>query len=181
MKTQSSNRLWYVAIALGWLFDFLFWKKAPGINFALFATLCLLGGFYLLLADGLRPSYKSLILLPFFVFFAVMSFVRAEPMTTFLSYTLTLFVMAVLSVTYLGGNWIRYSLADYLGRLLNLLASLIARPISFAAEVRKAQAESGVEPAKRNVWPIIRGIIIALPIVAIFAALLSRVKSSAGG
>ena len=91
MKTQSSNRLWYVAIALGWLFDFLFWKKAPGINFALFATLCLLGGFYLLLADGLRPSYKSLILLPFFVFFAVMSFVRAEPMTTFLSYTLTLF------------------------------------------------------------------------------------------
>ncbi len=173
MKTQSSNRLWYVAIALGWLFDFLFWKKAPGVNFALFATLCLLGGFYLLLADGLRPSYKSLTLLPFFAFFAVMSFIRAEPMTAFLSYTLTLFVMTIFSVTYLGGNWIRYSLADYLGRSLNLLGSMIARPISFAAEVRKAQAESGIEPAKRNVWPIIRGIIIALPIVAIFAALLA--------
>jgi hypothetical protein len=173
MKTQSSNRLWYVAIALGWLFDFLFWKQAPGIIFALFATLCLLGGFYLLLADGLRPSHKSLILLPFFAFFAVMSFVRAEPMTTFLSYILTLFVMAVFSATYLGGNWIRYSLADYLGRSLNLLASMIARPISFAAEVRKVQAESGVVPVKRNIWPIIRGVIIALPIVAIFATLLA--------
>jgi len=173
MKTQSSNRLWYVAIALGWLFDFLFWKKSPGVNFALFAVLCLLGGFYLLLADGLRPSRKSLILLPFFIFFAVMSFVRAEPMTAFLSYTLTLFVMTIFAVTYLGGNWIRYSLADYLGRFLNLLGSMIARPISFAAEVRKAQAESGVGPAKRNIWPIVRGVIIALPIVAIFASLLA--------
>ena len=173
MKTQSSNRLWYVAIALGWLFDFLFWKHSNGINFALFATLCLLGGFYLLLSNGLRPSNRSLLLLPFFVFFAIMSFVRAEPMTTFLSYTLTLFVMAIFSVTYLGGNWIKYSLSDYLARFLNLLGSMLARPISFTAEVRKAQAESGVEPAKRNVWPIIRGVIIALPIVAIFAALLA--------
>lgn len=173
MKSTSSNRLWIVALLLGWLFDFLFWKQAPGVNFALFATLCLLGGFYLLLAEGLRPSSKSLILIPLFVFFAAVSFIRAEPMTTFLAYTFTLFTMMVFAVTYLGGNWIRYTLVDYFGRSFGLLASMVARPISHSAEVRKAQVESGIHPTKRNVWPIVRGIIIALPVVAIFASLLA--------
>lgn len=173
MKPTSSNRLWYVAIALGWLFDLLFWKQAPGVNFALFVTLCLLGGFYLLLADGLRPSTQSLVLIPFIVFFSIISFVRAEPMTTFLAITLTLFAMSVFAVTYLGGKWLKYTLADYFSRAFNLFGSIIARPISFSADVRKAQAESGVTPSRRNIWPIVRGLIIALPIVAIFAALLA--------
>ncbi|MHB8779219.1 MAG: hypothetical protein ACYC6R_15885 [Anaerolineales bacterium] len=28
MKTNP-NKLWIIVLALGWLFDFLFWKKAP--------------------------------------------------------------------------------------------------------------------------------------------------------
>ena len=40
MKNKP-NKLWFIVIALGWLFDFLFWKKAPGINFAIFqSNLC---------------------------------------------------------------------------------------------------------------------------------------------
>jgi len=50
---------------------------------------------------------------------------------------------------------------------------LVARPITFMNDVRKEQTEAGVQPSKRNIWPIVRGIVIALPIVAIFAALLS--------
>ena len=41
MKTNP-NKLWILVFALGWLFDFLFWKMKPGINFAIFATACLI-------------------------------------------------------------------------------------------------------------------------------------------
>jgi hypothetical protein len=172
MKTNP-NKLWIVVIALGWLFDFLFWKKAPGVNFAIFTTLCLAGAFFLLLSDGLRPNRYSLLLLPLFGFFAVITFVRAEPMTTFLACTFTLFSMSVLAVSYLGGRWIQYTISDYFGKFLSLFGSMIARPLTFSSEIRKAQTEAGMPAPKRNIWPMLRGIIIALPVVAIFAALLA--------
>jgi len=172
MKTNP-NKLWIIVIALGWAFDFLFWKKPPGVNFAIFAMLCLIASFYLLLSDGLRPNRTTLILLPLFGFFAAVTFIRAEPMTSFLAYTFTLFVMTILAITYLGGRWIQYTIADYIGKSVALVGSIIARPLNFSIETRKSQSEAGMGPSKYNVWPILRGMIIALPIVAVFAALLS--------
>jgi hypothetical protein len=170
---NNPNKLWIPVFALGWLFDFLFWKMKPGVNFAIFATACLVAAFYLLLSDGLRPNRLSLSLLPLFGFFAAVTFIRAEPMTTFLACTFTLLVMTLLAVTYLGGRWIQYTLADYLGKSLQLVGSMIGRPITFMTDVRKEQTEAGVQPAKRNIWPVVRGIVIALPVIAIFAALLA--------
>jgi hypothetical protein len=145
----------------------------PGVNFAIFATACLTVSFYFLLSDGLRPNRASLILLPLFGFFAAVTFIRAEPMTTFLAYTLTLLMMTLLAVTYLGGRWYLYTITDYLGKSLQLFGSMVGRPITFISDVRKEQAEAGIQPPKRNFWPVIRGIVIALPIIAIFASLLA--------
>jgi hypothetical protein len=172
MKTNP-NKLWIPVFALGWLFDFLFWKQKPGVNFAIFATACMVVAFYLLLSDGLRPNRTSLGLLPLFGFFAAVTFIRAEPMTTFLSYTFTLLIMTLLAVTYLGGRWISYTLVDYFGKGMSLFGSMIGRPITFMTEFRKGQVEADIKPAKRNIWPAVRGILIALPIVAIFASLLA--------
>ena len=172
MKTNP-NKLWIFVFALGWLFDFLFWKMKPGVNFAIFATVCLIAAFYFLLSDGLRPNRTSLILIAPFGIFAAVTFIRAEPMTTFLAYTFTLLAMTLLAVTYLGGRWVSYTLTDYLGKSLQLFGSMIGRPITFMTAIRKEQAEAGIQPSKRNIWPVVRGIVIALPIIAIFATLLS--------
>ncbi|MEW6406096.1 MAG: DUF4153 domain-containing protein, partial [Chloroflexota bacterium] len=170
---SNPNKLWIVVIALGWLFDFLFWKKQGGVNFAIFVALVLAGVLYLLLSDGLRPNRRSLLILPIVGFFAAVTFIRAEPMTSVLAYTFTMFAMTVLAVTYLGGRWLQYSILDYFSRFFLLFASVIARPVMFSGEVRKAQAGAGVRPPKHNIWPIVRGVVIALPIVAIFASLLA--------
>ena len=172
MKTNP-NKLWIIVIALGWVFDFLVWKQAPGVNFAIFATFCLIAAFYLLLSNGLRPHRTIFILLPLFGFFAVVTFVRAEPMTTFLAITFTLLVMTILAMTYLGGRWIQYTVSDFVSKAVALIGSLVYRPISFTLEARKVQAEAGIKPSKYNFWPVLRGLVIALPIVAIFASLLS--------
>jgi len=60
----NPNRFWTIVILLGWAFDFLFWKKPLGVNFAIYITLCLLTGIFLLRSDGLRLSRGAGLLLP---------------------------------------------------------------------------------------------------------------------
>ncbi|HQX00963.1 MAG TPA: DUF4173 domain-containing protein, partial [Anaerolineales bacterium] len=172
MKTNP-NKLWIIVFALGWLFDFLFWQQAPGVNFAIFMTACITAAFYLLLSDGLRPNRTSLMLLPLFGFFVAVTVIRAESMTSFLTYTFTLLMMTLLAVSYLGGRWYLYTMVDYIGKFMQLAGSVLVKPIGFTNDIRKAQVDAGVQPAKRNVWPVVRGIVIALPIIAIFASLLA--------
>ncbi len=170
---KNPNLLWITTVALGWLFDFLFWKHSPGINFAIFSVLCLSGGFFVLWKDDKRPALRTLWLIPLILFFAAITFVRAEPMTIFLSVVFTLFLLGLSAITFLGGRWIMYSLADYVTGFLRLAGSMIARPLSFNAEVRREQAGRGTAARKVNPWPVLRGIVIALPVVAVFAALLA--------
>jgi hypothetical protein len=175
---SNPTRFWWTVIALGWAFDFLFWKKAPGINFAIYVALCLTAGILLLRADGHRPTRNTLLLLPLIVIFTVMTFLRREPMTVFLSVALTLFLMGLFAISFLGGRWPAYNLLDHLYGFLRLLGSMVARPLGFSAEVKQAASLNGeqADVQKRGasqVWSVVRGILIALPIVAVFAALLS--------
>jgi hypothetical protein len=178
---KRTNILWIVALALGWLFDFLFWKQAHGINFALYVVLCLAGGFLVLGLNGIKPAWKSLLLLVPVLFFAIMTFIRQEPMSLAMSFVLTIGLMGVLAVTFLGGRWVWYSLSDYVANYARLTGSMVARPLMFLSERRKqATAEGQAEPLRtgsrsgwKRFWAIFRGVLIALPIVAIFAALLS--------
>ncbi|HKG54519.1 MAG TPA: DUF4173 domain-containing protein [Anaerolineales bacterium] len=171
MKTNP-NRFWAIVILLGWAFDFLFWKKPLGINFAIFVTLCLLTGILLLRVDGLRLSRGSSLLLLPVAFFAATTFIRLEPMTVFLSISMALFLMGVVALTYLNGAWIRYTLLDYAFGYLRLFGSMLARPLGFAAENRRAEPAPG-EKRSARLWPVVRGIVIALPVIAVFASLLS--------
>jgi len=170
---KNPNLLWVIAIVLGWSFDLLFWGTSFGINFAIFMSLCLVTGFLLLWFDRQHPARGTLWLIPLIVLCLVVTFLRAEPMTVFLGVLFTLFLMGVLTHTFLGGRWLDYSLADYASGFMNLIGSMIVRPILFSTEVRR-EREEGKIPARRfNPWPILRGVLIAIPIIAIFAALLT--------
>jgi len=169
----NPNRFWFIVILLGWSFDFLFWDKpAPGINFFIFVMLCLGTGIYLLNADGLRISPRSNLLLLPIAFLAVVTFVRQEPITVFLSVAMTLFLMGVFALTYISGQWTKYGFLDYILGYLRLFGSMIARPLGFSAEIKKGQP-SPSEKRSSRVWPVVRGIVIALPVIAVFASLLS--------
>ncbi len=168
----NPNRLWLVAIFLGWAFDFLFWKHAPGVNFAIYVLLCLGGGFFLLTREKYLPARNTFLLLIPILFFAAVTFLRAEPMTSFLAHAMTLFLMALLALTYLGGRWPWYSLSDYIAGFFRLMGDMLFKPLAYSAEVRRERMERGDQP-KHSLWPILRGLLIALPIVAIFASLLA--------
>jgi hypothetical protein len=99
-------------------------------------------------------------------------------MTVFLSVVFTLFLMGLFAMSFLGGRWPFYSIMDYLNGFLRLLGSMVARVLVFSGERKQAAAANGeqIEVRKRGaspLWPVMRGILIALPVVAVFAALLS--------
>ncbi len=171
MKTNP-NRFWFLVLLLGWMFDFLFWEKPWGINFFVYVSLCIGAGIFLLRKDALRLSRNGGLLLFPVAFLAAVSLFRREPMTVFLSVAMTLFLMGIFALTYRGGSWTRYRIIDYLIGYLSLFGSLLARPLGFAAEVKREQPSLS-EMRGSSLWPILRGIVIALPVIAIFASLLS--------
>lgn len=169
----NSKRLWTTTILLGVAFDILFWKNTPGVSFAIFVALILLSGIRVLAEDDIHPARRSYWLFLPISFFAVMTFIRAEPMTTFLNYTLTLVFMGFFALSFLSGRWLFYSISDYIAGFLRLGGNALANGFSLISETRKQREKAGVETKKNNFWPILRGLFIALPVVAIFAGLLS--------
>src|SRR5512134_3556674 len=147
----NPNRFWFIVILLGWAFDFLFWEKPLGINFAIYISLCILTGIFLLQWDGLRLSRGAGLLLLPIAFLATMTFLRLEPMTVFLSVSMTVFLMGVFALTYLSGQWARYALLDYIFGYLRLFGSMIARPLGFVAENRREQTSTN-EKRANHLW-----------------------------
>jgi hypothetical protein len=177
---KRTTILWITALLLGWCFDLLFWKQSPGINFSLYVLLCLAGGLLVLLRNGIRPAWKSLLLLIPILFFALMPLIRQEPLTLALSFVLTLALMGLLAASYLGGRWPSYALTDYVVQVARLVGSMIARPLIFLTEnrQRRAAAQAGEpairsHPGRKRFWAILRGVLIAIPVLAVFAALLA--------
>ena len=167
-----------LALAVAWSFDFLFWKKQPGISFAIFILLCLAAGLMLAWIEGKRPATASLLLILPLAIFAGMSFIRIEPFTLAFNYLLTLGLMALLAITFLGGRWFLYSILDHLMGAIKLAGSVLAGVILFwekSNTLKPTQPEaSGLRRANwKRVFPIARGILVAAPVVAIFAALLA--------
>jgi hypothetical protein len=170
---KRPNRLWLFVLVLGWIFDFLFWHHLIGVNFAIFSALCLLGGLILLVVEGYRPARNSLWLLIPFIFFTAVTFLRQEPLTIFLAYTFTFFSVVIFGSTYLGGRWMQYGLLDYFNKPFQLAVSMIVRSKGFIAQVRKEQASLGETKNSLPVLPLLRGMLIALPVVICFASLLA--------
>ncbi len=126
--------------------------------------------------EGLKPSWKTLLLPAPILFFSATTFLRLEPMTVFLAVVFVLLLMGVLAATYLGGRWVEYGLLDYLANLFRLVGSLIARPLIFLSERKNAPPQADAPARKvgwKHFWAVLRGLLIALPILAVFAALLS--------
>lgn len=169
---KYAGRFLVIAFLLGWGFDFLFWGQAFGINFVIFMTLCLLGGLYLLFSNGLQPARNTLWLLLPFVFFAVVTSIRQEPLTIFLAIVFTLFSAGLFASSYLSGRWMEYGLTQYLHKFFVLIRDLIGEPINFVYTTIRPKSNSGTEK-NAVAWGALRGLVIALPIVTFFACLLA--------
>jgi hypothetical protein len=175
---KHPNGIFWTAILVAWFFDFLFWEKFPGISFPIFAGITLGAGLLLAKGERVGPTRKSLWLLFPILIFSIGTLLRREPLTTFTNYLLTLFLMGVFAHTFRGGRWLNYSLSDFAAMLFYLAVSALAKPIQLLSK-RNLTSDEGNLPntSKPKKWskilPVFRGLLIAIPIVGIFASLLA--------
>jgi hypothetical protein len=178
MPVKFSSRILWGSLILGLCFDFLFWKKAPGISFFIFTMLVLITGFVITYMEGIKPASLSWVLTGLIVFFSAMTFVREEPFTTLINVLLTFTCLVLLALTLASGVWLRYSLADAVTGLFRLaMASLVGGSSLLA--VKPAPDDSPIEGIPVNshggvsLWAVIRGLLLAIPVVFFLALLLS--------
>lgn len=169
-QPQNASRALLVALLIGYGVDFLFYGKPIGLSFPIFIALgvaLLLG---LAILERVRPSFGSLWLLIPMGVFAVLVFVRAEPLTTFVNVAMTLALGVLWVRTFGQGQLFRFGLLDYVANffLAGIETLMLPFPILFSAG-REATLGGG---GRRFLLPILRGLIIAAPIVLLFAALL---------
>jgi hypothetical protein len=178
MTLKHPDRLWLASLFVAWCFDQLFWGKTPGISFFLFILLAVTAGLLLADGEGAFPARRSYWLLLPLTFFAGMTAIRQEPFTNFVNVMLVLLVLMLAALTLRSGLWPLYSLSDYVAGYLRLMVSSLAKPVNFLIDrLRKASTpvENGAAaPARRSaLWGILRGVLLALPVVLVMAALLA--------
>ena len=161
------------ALCVGFVFDFLFWKKTMGISFVVFIVFCLLVGFWLLFRQHIKPSRNSFVLLIPILFFSAMTFVRNDPFTTLLNYALTLFFVAILGMTFVSGMWASFNLQDYLVNFFRMVGSLFIHPRDPKESKESQQSVDKKAKNKSLSLSILRGVLLAIPVLVLFIVLFS--------
>ncbi len=84
-------------------------------------------------------------------------------------------LMAVFAASFTGGRWFIYNLSDYVVNFFRLSISALSRGVAARAALRKdaPPAGEGQQAARRKALPILRGVVLALPVLAILGSLLA--------
>lgn len=174
MTLKRPSLFIWLTLFVAWCFDLLFWKKTAGISFAIFITLVLAAAMYLAYKEGAKPAWSALILLPLILFFSVMTFVRLNPLAVFLNVIAVLVLMVIFAHTFLGGRWPFYNIYHYIVAALSLTLSSISRPLTMLdRSERSAENQESSRSSRKRFYAILRGILLALPVVVFFALLLA--------
>lgn len=176
MKTISSVKRIFgpiFALLAAWSFDFLFYDKPWGLNFPLYIIILLLAGFGAAAQTGTRPNSRSLWLLLPILFFSIASLFRSDPPTLFFNVLITWVALVGLVFSFTGGRWAEYSFTDILEKLFNYGISIITKPFVWLAAIPSTQLQEKSASRKTMGSALIRGFLIALPILMILSALLA--------
>ena len=171
-RVKSISRLLLITgLALGYVVDFLFYGKMPGISVPIFVLLSLGALFWLGRVERVKPAMRNLwIVLPL-LFFALMVAVRANNRLTMLNVCVVLILLAHTAYFYAAG---RIGESSFLGHMAafgrTATASIVHTP-PLLAESANMEMVRGV--GVRKLLPVARGLLFAIPLLILFAALLA--------
>jgi hypothetical protein len=168
----NPKRLFWSSLIIAWIFDLFFWKNTPGISFFIYVVLLATAAILLARLENKRAAWFSLLLLIPLAFFSGMTFIRLEPFTQVINYSMSLGLLALFAMTFQGGRWVIYSGSDYIAGFFRLCGSAIVRAGEMWTALRR-QPKDAENKKPSTVWPVIRGLLLALPVVVIMASLLA--------
>ncbi len=169
---------WWVGLGLGWAVDLLFWKKRFGISYAIFVVLILAGSLFLAKREKKRIPAVNFVLIAAILATTALAVFRMEPVTRFVNVVASLMLILLLNATFLDGYWLFFRIKDVFLRFLELLfVSATSRAAQLFAVFQKKgnpDAENDTKHRwKASIIPVLRGILLAFPILLVFTALLA--------
>ena len=173
--TKYQKWYWLAALVAAWLFDFLFWQKPAGISFTIWVLVMVAAGYILTAIEKKKPHGLSILLTVVIMGFALVMALRSEPFTRAVSVLLTFGGMILLTATFLNGYWPWYRLRDYFLEMLKVIGGGFSGAILLNSRSKTPPPvdATGKPSALRRSLPVIRGVLIALPIVAVLGVLLA--------
>ncbi len=171
-KKSKTAPIVLVSVFLGLGFDWLFYGKLPGVSVFIYTSLIL--GFMFYFAYRFKQSLNKSIfwLVPVILFFSLMVFVRANPFLAFINIVLIIYLlMLVARLAYQPSTKLsRYEVTQYLSPISGVPLSVCKKFLQVIQSVFRSRSKS---QSKSSYLPIIRGLILSLPVLFIFLILLS--------
>jgi hypothetical protein len=164
-------QVWFgVALALGLSVEVLFDGHPLGISFPIWAALCVIALLAMARLVRIAPSWPEYTLVLPILFFATMSFIRMEPLSRFLNVALTMCLLAVWVRSFRAGRLLDYGWVDLGVAMVWAPLAAWIRPWPVLQTAWKGMV--GDRGSKSWLAAIVRGLVIAIPILVVFIALL---------
>jgi len=176
-KTEARllNRVLLIALGLGGCVDIFFYNKDTGISVLVFVTLVVAALVIMALTERVRVAWRnSWLALPLF-FFAGMAALRANTELTLANISATAFLLLLFIYFFTGSRVESLGLLGYPFTAARMLKETIWRPTPIASGALKQMAANPNQ--NKRIAEITRGVLLALPILALFTLLLSSADS----
>ncbi len=158
-----------IAVLLGLAVEVLFFGHQVGISFPIWAILSVLGLLGASKLEGVRPAGNSSWLVTLILLFASVAAIRVEPMTVSLSVLATLILLGLWLRTFRSGDLFKFGWTDLLIPMVVIPLEAWIRPWGTLGAAQR----HALRGRRARALGLLRGIILAMPILFIFAALLA--------
>ena len=170
-RSDAPVRTLSAALLMGWVFDALFYGREPGISVLLFVSGLLGVLFYLGRRQGVRPAWRNLWLLPPLLFFASMVAIRGNLFLNLLNVCAVLVLLGLTAYFYSSRRVARLGLFGYPVVLALVSSNALVSAAPLVSGSVNAQAARRV--SMRYLLPVLRGLLLALPVLSLFTCLLA--------
>jgi hypothetical protein len=160
-----------VALGLGLAVEVLFYRQRPGVSFFLWAAACVLAVVLASRIEHVRVSASAWLAALGVVVFSGATFFRQEPLTVFLCVMLTLFFLTLVVRVFRFGRLGRFGWVDMAVAFLWVPLEAWIRPWPVAGEAWSGTVRE--RGGRKAAFSIVRGLLLALPFLVVFIALLS--------
>lgn len=173
-----SKPVWILLLvfSLALLMDRILFYRQPGAQWTIFVNGLLAVIFISAALERKRIPFKSVLLALMVSAAAVLTVFRSEAFTMMALVLFSILGTVLLAVSLLNGQGFVYRLREYAGQGLRLVASvLVGLPAGLIQSSQQAKQQNAVDSGsrRRRSGAVLRGILIALPLVALLGLLLA--------
>ena len=163
-----------LVLAVGIFMDRITFNRLLGAQWAIFVNLLLLVVFVAAKVEQRSIPWQSYLLAIPISLTAILTYFRLEPYTAMALIGFSLVGLVYLAISLLNGQWLAYRLREVIVQGLRLIGSaFIGLPAALMQSSHQEKNESAPQHSKGNGIAILRGVLIAIPLLVIFGLLFS--------